>query len=167
MVCRDGRAIAGTLSWVGVGKPAQSWVSDVLRAEKRVDVRPPRGDCSPAASTMGRSQAESAPEQSFAGIDLASSMSPGNHDHADRPRDHVPDSLACQENTLLTVEDLQHQYHDEVTLITGPAEGPEGGSIPTCQEAGAQGRSDVGAGRPIRPGNLSEGLHNFARRSGG
>jgi glycosyltransferase involved in cell wall biosynthesis len=32
----------------------------------------------------------------------------------------------AQENTLLTVQDLHHQYHDDVTLITGPAEGPEG-----------------------------------------
>jgi glycosyltransferase involved in cell wall biosynthesis len=32
----------------------------------------------------------------------------------------------AQENTLLTVEGLHHQYHDDVTLITGPAEGPEG-----------------------------------------
>jgi glycosyltransferase involved in cell wall biosynthesis len=32
----------------------------------------------------------------------------------------------AQENTLLTVEGLDHRYHDDVTLITGPAEGPEG-----------------------------------------
>jgi glycosyltransferase involved in cell wall biosynthesis len=32
----------------------------------------------------------------------------------------------AQENTVLTVEGLAEQYHDEVTLITGPAEGPEG-----------------------------------------
>ena len=32
----------------------------------------------------------------------------------------------AQENTLLTVEGLHHAYHDDVTLITGPAEGPEG-----------------------------------------
>src|SRR5271166_1463842 len=32
----------------------------------------------------------------------------------------------AQENTLLTVDDLHHEYHDDVTLITGPAEGPEG-----------------------------------------
>src|SRR4051812_23400199 len=32
----------------------------------------------------------------------------------------------AQENTLLTVQDLHHLHHDEVTLITGPAEGPEG-----------------------------------------
>lgn len=32
----------------------------------------------------------------------------------------------AQENTLLSVEDLHHDYHDDVTLITGPAEGPEG-----------------------------------------
>jgi glycosyltransferase involved in cell wall biosynthesis len=32
----------------------------------------------------------------------------------------------AQENTLLTVDELHHRYHDQVTLITGPAEGPEG-----------------------------------------
>lgn len=32
----------------------------------------------------------------------------------------------AQENTLLTVDELHHRYHDHVTLITGPAEGPEG-----------------------------------------
>ena len=32
----------------------------------------------------------------------------------------------AQENTLLTVEGLHHRYGDAVTLITGPAEGPEG-----------------------------------------
>jgi glycosyltransferase involved in cell wall biosynthesis len=32
----------------------------------------------------------------------------------------------AQENTLLTVEGLHHRYNDDVTLITGPAEGPEG-----------------------------------------
>jgi len=40
------RAIAGTLSWVGIGKRPESWVSDVLRAEKRVEAgptAPPRG----------------------------------------------------------------------------------------------------------------------------
>ena len=32
----------------------------------------------------------------------------------------------AQENTLLTVQGLHHHYRDDVTLITGPAEGPEG-----------------------------------------
>jgi glycosyltransferase involved in cell wall biosynthesis len=32
----------------------------------------------------------------------------------------------AQENTVLTVDELHHRYHDDVTLITGPAEGPEG-----------------------------------------
>ena len=32
----------------------------------------------------------------------------------------------AQENTLLTVEGLHHRYHDDVPLVTGPAEGPEG-----------------------------------------
>jgi glycosyltransferase involved in cell wall biosynthesis len=35
----------------------------------------------------------------------------------------------AQENTLLTVEDQHHLWHDEVTLITGPAIGPEGSLI--------------------------------------
>ncbi|WP_165071800.1 glycosyltransferase family 4 protein [Paludisphaera rhizosphaerae] len=42
----------------------------------------------------------------------------------------------AQENTLLTVEGLHHRYHDDVTLITGPAEGPEGDLF---QRAEAQG----------------------------
>lgn len=32
----------------------------------------------------------------------------------------------AQENTLLTVDGLHHDHHDEVVLLTGPAEGPEG-----------------------------------------
>jgi glycosyltransferase involved in cell wall biosynthesis len=32
----------------------------------------------------------------------------------------------AQENTLLTVDGLHHHFQDDVTLITGPAEGPEG-----------------------------------------
>ncbi|MGE5193371.1 MAG: glycosyltransferase, partial [Deltaproteobacteria bacterium] len=35
----------------------------------------------------------------------------------------------AQENTLLSVEDQQHLWHDDVTLITGPAIGPEGSLI--------------------------------------
>lgn len=35
----------------------------------------------------------------------------------------------AQENTLLTVEDQQHDWGDEVALITGPAIGPEGSLI--------------------------------------
>ena len=32
----------------------------------------------------------------------------------------------AQENTLLTVDGLHHRYGDDVTLVAGPAEGPEG-----------------------------------------
>jgi glycosyltransferase involved in cell wall biosynthesis len=35
----------------------------------------------------------------------------------------------AQENTLLTVEDQHHLWRDEVTLITGPAIGPEGSLV--------------------------------------
>jgi glycosyltransferase involved in cell wall biosynthesis len=40
----------------------------------------------------------------------------------------------AQENTLLTVEGLDHRYHDDVTLITGPAEGPEGDLFERAKE---------------------------------
>jgi glycosyltransferase involved in cell wall biosynthesis len=40
----------------------------------------------------------------------------------------------AQENTLLTVEGLDHRYHDDVTLITGPAEGPEGDLFDRAKE---------------------------------
>ena len=52
----------------------------------------------------------------------------------------------AQENTLLTVEDLHHHYHDDVTLITGPAEGPEGDLFDRARQPGSQGRGDARAG---------------------
>lgn len=36
----------------------------------------------------------------------------------------------AQENTLHNVRDQHEIYHDDVTLVTGPAEGPEGSLIP-------------------------------------
>ncbi len=42
----------------------------------------------------------------------------------------------AQENTLLTVEGLHHRYGDDVTLITGPAEGPEGDLFRRAEELG-------------------------------
>src|SRR5271168_1682148 len=42
----------------------------------------------------------------------------------------------AQENTLLTVEGLHHHYRDDVTLITGPAEGPEGDLFVRASEQG-------------------------------
>lgn len=40
----------------------------------------------------------------------------------------------AQENTLLTVEGQQHDWGDEVTLITGPALGPEGSLMQRAEE---------------------------------
>ena len=56
----------------------------------------------------------------------------------------------AQENTLLTVEGLHHHYHDDVTLITGPAEGPEGDLFDRAEATGPEGRgfSRAGAGDP-------------------
>lgn len=42
----------------------------------------------------------------------------------------------AQENTLLTVEDQQRDWHDPVTLITGPGLGPEGSLIQRAEEGG-------------------------------
>ena len=60
----------------------------------------------------------------------------------------------AQENTLLTVEELHHRYHDDVTLITGPAEGPEGDLFDRADELRAQGRGDARAG-PADPARRS------------
>ena len=58
----------------------------------------------------------------------------------------------AQENTLLTVEGLHHQYHDDVTLITGPAEGPEGDLFGRAQQQGLKIEVMNELVRPIRPG---------------
>ncbi|NIL99228.1 MAG: glycosyltransferase [Planctomycetales bacterium] len=42
----------------------------------------------------------------------------------------------AQENTLLCCRDLQHEYGDQVLLITGPARGPEGSLIQEAAQAG-------------------------------
>jgi len=42
----------------------------------------------------------------------------------------------AQQNTLLTCEDQHRDFGDEVTLITGPALGPEGSLIERAQAAG-------------------------------
>ncbi len=42
----------------------------------------------------------------------------------------------AQENTLLTVEDQHRDWHDPVTLITGPGLGPEGSLIQRAEQGG-------------------------------
>ena len=58
----------------------------------------------------------------------------------------------AQENTLLTVEGLHHHYRDDVTLITGPAEGPEGDLFDRAARAGPESRGDARAGPADPPG---------------
>src|SRR4051812_7258805 len=58
----------------------------------------------------------------------------------------------AQENTLLTVDDLHHQYHDDVTLITGPAEGPEGDLFDRARARGLEVELRPELVRPIQPG---------------
>ncbi len=57
----------------------------------------------------------------------------------------------AQENTLLTVEGLHHQYRDDVTLITGPAEGPEGDLFDRATELGLKVELMPELVRAIRP----------------
>ena len=71
--------------------------------------------------------------------------------NADRPRHHQADHWRRQENTLLTVQDLDHHYHDDVTLITGPAEGPEGDLFDRAAQLGLKVLVFPELVRPIRP----------------
>jgi glycosyltransferase involved in cell wall biosynthesis len=58
----------------------------------------------------------------------------------------------AQENTLLTVEGLHHRHGDDVTLITGPAEGPEGDLFARAARLGLKVEVMPELVRPIRPG---------------
>lgn len=57
----------------------------------------------------------------------------------------------AQENTLLTVEDQQRIYGDEVTLITGPGLGPEGSLEERAQAGGVDIRIIPELRRSIHP----------------
>ena len=57
----------------------------------------------------------------------------------------------AQENTLLTVEGLHHRYGDDVTLITGPAEGPEGDLFDRAERRGLKVEVMPELVRAIRP----------------
>ncbi len=57
----------------------------------------------------------------------------------------------AQENTLLTVEGLHHLFRDDVTLITGPAEGPEGDLFDRATQLGLDVELFPELVRPIRP----------------
>jgi glycosyltransferase involved in cell wall biosynthesis len=58
----------------------------------------------------------------------------------------------AQENTLLTVSGLHHDYQDDVTLITGPAEGPEGDLFGRAAEQGLKVELMPELVRAVRPG---------------
>ncbi|GIW87175.1 MAG: glycosyl transferase family 1 [Isosphaeraceae bacterium] len=57
----------------------------------------------------------------------------------------------AQENTVLTVEGLQNRYGDQVTLITGPPEGPEGDLLDRCQRSQLHVELIPQLVRPVRP----------------
>lgn len=58
----------------------------------------------------------------------------------------------AQENTLLTVDGLHHRYGDDVTLITGPAEGPEGDLFDRAKALGLNVELMPELVRAVRPG---------------
>ena len=58
----------------------------------------------------------------------------------------------AQENTLLTVEGLHHRHGDDVTLLTGPAEGPEGDLFGRAERLGLKVVLMPELVRAIRPG---------------
>ena len=64
----------------------------------------------------------------------------------------------AQENTLLTVEGLHHRFGDDVTLITGPAEGPEGDLFDRAERLGLKVEVMPELVRAIRPATDCEGL---------
>lgn len=57
----------------------------------------------------------------------------------------------AQENTLLTVDGLHHRHGDDVTLITGPAEGPEGDLFGRAERRGLKVELMPELVRPVRP----------------
>lgn len=57
----------------------------------------------------------------------------------------------AQENTLLTVQGLHHDYGDDVTLIAGPAEGPEGELFGRAEELGLKVELMPELVRAVRP----------------
>src|SRR5262245_33078188 len=57
----------------------------------------------------------------------------------------------AQENTLLTVEGLHHRHGDDVTLIAGPAQGPEGSLFERAAQLGLKVEVMPELVRAIRP----------------
>lgn len=73
----------------------------------------------------------------------------------------------AQENTLLTVEGLHHRHGDDVTLITGPAEGPEGDLFDRAGRLGLKVELVPELVRAVRPGTDARAyrvLRNEIRR---
>jgi glycosyltransferase involved in cell wall biosynthesis len=69
----------------------------------------------------------------------------------------------AQENTLLTVEGLHHRHGDDVTLITGPAEGPEGDLFDRAERQGLKVELMPELVRAIRPGTDWKAYHELRR----
>jgi glycosyltransferase involved in cell wall biosynthesis len=69
----------------------------------------------------------------------------------------------AQENTLLTVEGLHHRHGDDVTLITGPAEGPEGDLFDRAGRQGLKVELMPELVRAVRPATDLRAYHQLRR----
>lgn len=69
----------------------------------------------------------------------------------------------AQENTLLTVEGLHHRYGDDVTLITGPAEGPEGDLFERARQLGLKVEVMPELIRAVRPATDARAYRTLRR----
>lgn len=69
----------------------------------------------------------------------------------------------AQENTLLTVQGLHQLHGDDVTLITGPAEGPEGDLFARAEELGLKVEVMPELIRAIRPGTDARAYRELRR----
>ena len=69
----------------------------------------------------------------------------------------------AQENTLLTVDGLHHSFGDDVTLITGPAEGPEGDLFERAGQRGLNVEVMPELIRAIRPGTDARAYRELRR----
>src|SRR4051812_33083057 len=69
----------------------------------------------------------------------------------------------AQENTLLTVDGLHHRFGDDVTLITGPAEGPEGDLFERAKQRGLKIELMPELVRAIRPATDFRAYHALRR----
>ena len=138
------RSITGTLVLVGMGRWPESRVAEALAAEDRREAGPtaPAAGAVPGPGPLRRTTPDRPGRTSMKIVHVITRLILGG----------------AQENTLLTVDGLHHRHGDDVTLITGPAEGPEGDLFDRAERQRAEGRGDARAGPRDPAGDRLPGL---------